>query len=415
MKNIFFLTTILISFAFSQATLSKDATNGTYHFGTPERGKTSAEIQITEYNGQTVLAVQADKRMQPAVYTYLAEESKTLGRAIFTTSGLYLIQYNDESFVLLQPDGVLGRKVWQRFGYTNIYSKNAQTAKTISKAAIEAFAKKLSNTIMNQDVGTMAHSGGTYYLAVPQKHSGKAQSEYTIEFKTDGKKQINITPCGKCDTDEYTFLADESAITQVDIYRHATSYYLFDIGDGILIYTFANGGGLGRNEWGKGNNYNVYSNNQNYIRQILASKEKQNTIDNMMKGYFASIKDTFIKRARDTKAKKDANRTLPKTGLADQSQRKQALAAAKRWGESWNWKETIKDAYFTSADWTITRNRLTGVITGKVIRGYITMTHPDGRCRFQTVTYRQDFDGSDYMNFHMTGVGPIYDLKCGEI
>ena len=123
----------------------------------------------------------------------------------------------------------------------------------------------------------------------------------------------------------------------------------------------------------------------------------------------------FIAFLAEKNAKKVANRKLPKTGLVDNSQRKSALAAAKRWASAWNWKETIKDAYFTSADWTITRNRLTGVITGKVIRGYITMTHPDGRCRFQHVSFRQDFDGSKYMNFHMTGVGPIYDLKCGEI
>jgi len=110
-----------------------------------------------------------------------------------------------------------------------------------------------------------------------------------------------------------------------------------------------------------------------------------------------------------------ANRELPPQGLDNADQKTQALSAAKRWASAWAWKETLKDAYFTNNDWSITRNRLTGVITGKVIAGIVTMTHPDGRCRFQHVRFRQDYDGSGYMNLHMTGVGPVYDLKCSKI
>ena len=96
--------------------------------------------------------------------------------------------------------------------------------------------------------------------------------------------------------------------------------------------------------------------------------------------------------------------------MTDATLEAEALAATKRWAAAWQWKETIQGAYFTSSDWSIQRNPLSGIITGRSIRGFATMTHPDGRNRFQYVAYRQDYDGTNYMNLQMTGVGPIYDI-----
>ena len=268
---------------------------------------------------------------------------------------------------------------------------------------------------MNQEVTDMQHGAGTYHLAAPQEFSGRPYTEIQITFNTEGKKQIIIKPCDKCGASEYTLMPDESAIAGVDVYKHATSYYLFDLKDGVLIYTFANAGGLGKILWGKNSHYNVYSNNKAYIRQILASKEKQNIIDDMMAGYFKDIKTEFRRRADEKNQMQIANRTLPDEGLNNSTQKQQALAAGKRWASAWNWKETLNNAYFISNDWSITRNRLTGIITGKVISGIVTMKHPDGRCRYQHMSFRQDYDGSQYTNLHTTGVGPVYDLKCSEI
>ena len=394
--------------------LTREAVKGTYYLGTPERGKSQVEIDFGNMGGNVVLAV-ACKGCAPAVYRFLQEESTTIGVATFMTSGLYVFRYDDDSFIVVQPDGLLGRKIWSKIGHANIYTKDPSKAKSVDRQQIEKFALDLSSKIMNQEVGKMSHAGGTYHLAMPVKHMGKAQSKYQITFETDGKKQINIKPCDRCGMDKYQHLPQESAIAGVDIYRLQTSNYLFDLKDGVLITTFANAGGLGKNLWGKHSHYNVLSNNQAYIRQILTSKEKQNTIDEMMTQYFSDIKTEFERIAEEKRQQKVANRKLPKQGLQDASQKQSALDASKRWASAWSWKETIKQAYFTSNDWSIKRNRLTGVITGKVIRGFVTMTHPDGRCRFQYVSYRQDYDGSSYMNFHMTGVGPIYDLKCEEI
>lgn len=395
--------------------LSRDKIKGSYHLGTPERGKTQVEMDFGNLGNKIVLAVGC-KGCPTATYSFLKEESSTLGVATFFNSiGLYVFQYDDESWVVVQPDGQLGRKVWSKIGHANIYSKDPLKAKSVSRTKIENFALDLSAKIMNQEVGKMSHAGGTYYLAMPVEHMGSAQQSYQITFKTDGKKQIDIKPCQKCGTDKYEYLPQESNIAGIDIYRHATSYYLFDLKDGVLISTFANASGLGKILWGKNNHYNVLSNNKAYVRQILTSKEKQNTIDKMMTEYFAAVKTELERLAEEKRQKAVTNRSLPSQGISDSEQKTKALKAAKRWANAWNWKENIKEAFFTSNDWSITRNRLTGVITGKIARGFVTMTHPDGRCRFQYVSFRQDFDGSEYMNFHMTGVGPIYDLQCNKI
>ena len=415
MKKIAVTLLFLFSSMLTAGELSRDKIKGSYHLGTPERGKTQVEMDFGNLGNKVVLAVGC-KGCPTATYTFLKEESTTLGVAtFFNTIGLYVFQYDDESWVVVQPDGQLGRKVWSKIQHANIYSKNPATAKSTSREQIEKFALGLSSKIMNQEVGAMSHAGGTYHLAVPVKHMGRAQSSYQVAFKTEGKKQIDITPCDKCGADNYEYLAQESNIAGVDIYRHATSYYLFDLKDGVLISTFANASGLGKTLWGKHNHYNVLSNNKAYIRQILASKEKQDIIDKMMTEYFAAIKTEFERLAEEKRQKAVAKRELPSQGMSDSSQKAQALKAAKRWASAWSWKEDIKEAFFTSSDWSITRNRLTGVITGKTARGFVTMTHPDGRCRFQYVSFRQDFDGSKYMNFQMTGVGPIYDLQCDKI
>ncbi|WP_444997671.1 hypothetical protein [Aliikangiella sp. IMCC44359] len=409
------VTLFVLNSSASSSTLTPENINGVYYLGTPERGQSKVIVQFGQLGGKNVVAVAACKKCPPAVYTYNTEESQTLGVPVFSTAGLYLFKYDDDSFVLVQPDGILGRKIWKKIGHANIYSKNQSKSQSITRQQIETFAIKLSSDIMNQDIGEMAHNDGRYYLAIPVKHLGKAQKEYTIEFLTEGKKQINIKPCDRCPINTYQHLPEESAIAGVDVYLHATSYYLFDLKDGVLISTFANAGGLGKVLWDKHNHYNVFSNNQAYIRQILSQKEKQNIIDQTMAGYFKQIKLEFEKRANEAQKQKVANQKLPQQGLKDPAQQKQALQAAKQWANAWNWKETLKQSYFIGNDWAITRNPLTGIITGKIISGIVTMTHPDGRCRFQYVSFRQDHDGNQFTNFHMTGVGPIYDLNCDNL
>lgn len=392
-----------------------EALNGTYYLGVPERGAKQVLLQYGQLGEKRVIAVAACQKCPPAVYSFQAEPSQVLGVPVFMTAGLYLIRFDQESFILVQSDGALGRKIWDKIGHTNIYSKNVSKTQSVSRSTIQAFAIDLSKRMMSQETGKMAHGAGKYHLAVPQNHMGQAQSSYHLELITEPKKLIKVKRCDKCGFDEYSYLPEESEIAGIGVYRHATSYYLFDLKDGVLISTFSNAGGLGKSEWGENHHYNVLSNNLAYIRQILSSKQKQDLIDKMMKDYFASIKAEFEKRAQQAHQQQVADRQLPGIGLKNTELSDRALKAAKRWAKAWNWQEKLKATYFVNDDWGIVRNPLTGVVTGRKISGIVTMKHPDGRCRFQYVGYRQDHDGSEFVNLHMTGVGPIYDLKCDKI
>lgn len=403
------------SLASADTSLTEAQVNGVYHLGIPERGQKKVLMQYGQLGANKVIAVAACQGCPPAVYQYQEEPSKTLKTPIFMTAGLYLIRYDDDSFVLVQADKELGRAVWETIGHANVYSKKQSTANTLARPEIESFALNLSRSIMNQNVGALTHAEGVYHLAAPMTHRGNAQRQYQVRFGSDANKSIAIQPCSDCYEERYEWLPNESSIIGVDVYRYATGNYLFDLKDGVLAYTSLNGNDLGRSEWGEHSTFNVFSNNQAYIRKVLTSQSTQDSIESTLSTYFSEIKQVVEQQAKALAQTKTESRTLPAEGLQDATLGKLAFESAQRWAKDWDWKENLKSVYFTSADWSTQRHPLTGILTGRTIQGVITMSHPDGRCRFQYAGFRQDHDGQVFKNMHMTGVGPIYDILCERI
>jgi hypothetical protein len=403
------MMTVLSAQVAAEEELITKAVNGQYYFATPERGATSAQIEFGQLGNKTVLAVAKGPGMPPAVYTYLPEQSATLERAVFQVVTLYVFQYDSETFVIAQGDGVLGRAIWNNIGYLNVYSKDKAKLTTLPLDQARTWALQQSAAIMQQEVGAMAHASGTYHLAVPMDFAGKRRATWDITMVSEPEKQLIIKP----DPDAeriYTFLNDESAAVGVDVYRNGTSDYLFDQGDGVFLYTFSNAGGFGRVEWGDSSHYNVLANNQAYVRQLLVSKEQQQKIDELMATYFATAKEASEARAAAAAAMATEDRRLPARGMNDADLDAAAFEAIKTYVSTRKWDETLQGAYITSSDWAIVRNPLSGIITGRNLRAVVTMTHPDGRSRFQHVLLRQQHDGTSYVNLHMVGVGPIYDI-----
>jgi len=291
-------TLLFSTMALQAAEITPESVKGIYHLGIPERGQHQVEIAYGDMKGKNVIAIAPCERCPPAVYSYLKKKSRILDVPVFTTSGLYLFQYDNESFVIVQPDSILGKKPWSKIGHANIYSKNIATAKSVSRLQIESFVTNLSKKVMGENIGKMKHATGTYYLAIPVVHIGNAESQYIIELITSGEKEINIIPCSKCAVHRYQYLPKESDIAGITIYRYASGDYLFDIEDGVLVHVFANAEGLGKIEWGENSHYNVFSNNPTYIRHMVTSAEKQTFIYNMIKGYFSTIKVEFDKLAK---------------------------------------------------------------------------------------------------------------------
>ena len=91
----------------------------TYHLLEAERsprGGTTKTIILEEgeSNGTKILVIAAcQSGCTPAVYTYQDEPSSTLGKRVyFTTAGIYVMQYNDNSFVSIMPTKQLGKGIW---------------------------------------------------------------------------------------------------------------------------------------------------------------------------------------------------------------------------------------------------------------------------------------------------------------
>lgn len=355
-----------------------------------------------------------------SVYTYLAEESAQLGREVFRDGyGQYLLHYEGATFVNVLPDQILGERAWNAFSFINVYSQSKAIADKASASmnTYQEFALGLSEKIMNQEIGPMDHGDGEYHFAVPRTHAGKKYSSRPITFHEAPDKRIEVAQCPNCGMDVFNYLPDESAILGMPVYRQAganSRRYLFDLKDGVLLWArYGQGGVLGETLWGESEHYNLFARDKNYIRQFIGDSSKHQAMDELLTKLSLEAKNVFDERREEAEARKIANQTLPAVGLKDTNLQSQATQAAKRWANVYQWKETIKYAYFTGNDWTTLRNPLTGIITGRNISGVVVMERDDGLCSFHRVSFAQDYNGSSYANLAMTGLVPgQIKLKC---
>ena len=133
---------------FSQNEQATEAINGTYHLMDSERGignKLTKEklFQYGEMGTDKVLAVAACQRCAPALYKYQKEESEAMGVPVFYNAiGLYMITYDNESFVMMVPANKKS-KDWTDFTYSNFYSKSIVKAEAMTKQKIIDFIMTL--------------------------------------------------------------------------------------------------------------------------------------------------------------------------------------------------------------------------------------------------------------------------------
>lgn len=389
--------------------------DGVYHLWQPERGASQVQMKRLMHNGRDIMAVASCEKCPPAVYQFQAEPSAILKRDVFFNSmGLYLIADTESRFWLVQADAELGRAVWQKLGYLNVYSKNQADFAKLNLAEQQQQLLALSASMMNQDVGTITGGDGEYFLAVPEQVAGSPRDSMTVTFSRGDKPSITIVPCAKCRSETYQYLPEASAAAEWEIYGEQGSQYLFDIKDGILLKVVSQQR-LGRGALRDTDTFNVLSTNKAYLRQILADGSKQQAIDQLLKTAFVKAEQDQQQRDQAAQAAAVAAQQLPKSGFDDNHLNGQLLAAAQRWAAAWQWSEQLKQAYPYSADWQITHHPLSGAVTGRKLSAVLTMLHPDGRCRFQYVGMAQDFDGQQYSNLRMTGVGIIKDIPCERL
>jgi len=380
----------------------------TYHLLEAERGKTNVQLEEGENNGTKIMAING------AMYTYQDEPSATLGIKIyFTTAGIYVMQYDENSWVSVMPSKQLGKAPWDKFAFSNFYSTDAAKVKSMTKAKAEAYAIKMSNDILAPSASAPSAGGnGTYSAATPVKFSGGAYPELEINFEEGAVKKIVTTLMknGKAEsTDTYMHMAEFSKLIGTDIYANSRSHlneYIYVDKPGVLIWSKYKHGGLGNQLWEQYDYYNLFAMDKQLTRALLNSESQQKELDDKVANWSKIIKDSEDKRQAAISDEKIANQRLPKEGLVDNELKEQTLEAAKAWATKWGWKETVTKAYFTDADWYIVRHKKTGIIMRREIRGTIVMTRPDGMCSFHYSVFGQEYDGSKYNKVYTAGITP---------
>lgn len=403
----------------SSSTGAKDG-KATYHLleaeRSPKGGTTNTIIlEKGDNNGTKILVIAAcESGCTPAMYTYQDEPSKTLGiKVYFTTAGIYVMQYDDNSWVSVMPDKQLGKAPFDKLMFSNFYSTDVAKVKGMTKAKAEAYAIEMSNKILAPSTSAPSDGGnGTYSAATPVKFSGAAYEEMEVTFEEGAGKtiEINLMKNGKAEsTDTYMYMEDYSKLIGLDIYANSRSHlnqYLYVDKPGVLIWTQYKNGGLGNQLWEKYDYYNLFAMDKQLTRGLLNSESQQKELDDKVANWSKTIKDSEDKKKASETKDKIANQRLPKEGLADNALKTQTLDAAKAWATKWAWKETVTKGYFSGADWSIVRHRITGIILRREIRGVIVMTRPDGKCSFHHCVYGQEYDGNKYLSVYTAGITP---------
>ncbi len=148
-------------------TSSKGVAKGatTFFLMEAERGKTKVQAEEGETNGKKIIAING------AMYTFQEEPSSLLNKKIyFTTAGIYVMQYDENSWVSVMPDKQLGKAPFGKFVFSNFYSSDASKAKSMTKAKAEAYAIDLSKKMLAPSSSAPSKGGNaTYSAAMPVK------------------------------------------------------------------------------------------------------------------------------------------------------------------------------------------------------------------------------------------------------
>lgn len=89
------------------------------------------------------------------------------------------------------------------------------------------------------------------------------------------------------------------------------------------------------------------------------------------------------------------------------------LKAAQRHASNNSWKETFVDAKIVSPSWYMQRHEVSGVLLGRAISGAVKATWPDGHCTYQTFSFFEEHDGSQFTgDVRLYSIGDQYTIDC---
>jgi hypothetical protein len=100
-------------------------------------------------------------------------------------------------------------------------------------------------------------------------------------------------------------------------------------------------------------------------------------------------------------------------GMTDVSLEAKFLKATQVRAKTEGWKEIFSKVKIENQDWEPVRNELTGAILGRVINAWVYATWADGHCTYQSFSYRQSYDGTNYSQAtYLEGIGQQEACDC---
>lgn len=93
-----------------------------------------------------------------------------------------------------------------------------------------------------------------------------------------------------------------------------------------------------------------------------------------------------------------------------------ALAALRQYSQSRGNPETYLTLEVTSADWSVMRHNVTGIVTGRSVGAVTIARFPDGRCMVYGTSLRQEFVGGEFSSTLTTsGTGGGAGIPCPAV
>lgn len=418
MKTFIHILILVLSFTSFTFLYSQDQI---VHLLEPSRdGKKQQILQIGENNGVKLLMMASCKQCMPAVYTYNPEASKASGKSIYGTSGIYVIPYDENSYISVAPKTpsvAIGEGIWETFLYTNFFSADKVKVAGMNKKKVEDWAIDFSQQIMIGGVGTQPvdSESNLYYPAAKKIYNGERFNSVNI----DVKKEEVLLKLSNGHNERYNYMAELSKVLDVDIYTvggNRREYMFVESPLSIIWAKYSSGNDLGKSTWGTYDIFNYFHKDQKVIRNLLVSEEAQDKINVKLADWSLKAKEYTEKIYATKEAEGIKNRRLPAKGLSSTELETQAIIAAKSWANSYKWKETIIKAYFTGNDWSIYRHKLTGEQLGRRISGIIVMKRRDGKCSFHFATFAQHYNGNNYEKVFTEGITPGQNiLECIKV
>lgn len=150
--------------------------------------------------------------------------------------------------------------------------------------------------------------------------------------------------------------------------------------------------------------YMIMSKTQEKANELVKNTEK--TVGMLEK---AAINNCELDNALEA-----ALKPMPSPGLKDPKLNAEATAAIKEYAAG-KWAQEVVYVYITGTEWYTIRNSFTGLITGRSIRAVAVLKTTTGKCQWEEVSIKQDYDGAEYGKSHSYGnTSVIVPVDCNS-